>query len=119
LDWMKRWQKKGRTFDAVILDPPTFSQSKEHGRFQAEKDYDRLVEGAARLLPVGGGRGGVIMASTNAARLEVDDFLAMVRAGVERAGRRVKAEHYVAQPPDFPISREEPGYFKSVWVLVR
>ena len=26
-------------FDAVALDPPTFSQSKEHGVFRAEKDY--------------------------------------------------------------------------------
>ncbi len=36
-DWLRRLAKKGRVFDAVVLDPPTFSQSKEHGTFRAEK----------------------------------------------------------------------------------
>ena len=35
-DWLRRLAKKGRAFDAVALDPPTFSQSKEHGVFRAE-----------------------------------------------------------------------------------
>src|SRR6202040_322297 len=38
-DWLRRLAKKGRAFDVVILDPPTFSQSREAGTFQAEKDY--------------------------------------------------------------------------------
>jgi hypothetical protein len=35
-----------------------------------------------------------------------------------KAGRRVRAEHYVPQPPDFPVSREEPAYLKTVWMRV-
>jgi 23S rRNA (cytosine1962-C5)-methyltransferase len=49
-DWFRRWAKKGRQFDAVILDPPTFSESKEHGRFQAEKDYGRSGDWGARSI---------------------------------------------------------------------
>jgi hypothetical protein len=30
----------------------------------------------------------------------------------------VRAEHYVPQPPDFPVSREEPAYLKTVWIRV-
>ena len=45
-DWLRRLAKKGRAFDAVVLDPPTFSQSKEHGTFRAEKDYGKLVTAA-------------------------------------------------------------------------
>src|ERR1700722_7436295 len=30
-DWLRRLAKKGRAFDPVVLDPPTFSQSKEPG----------------------------------------------------------------------------------------
>jgi hypothetical protein len=41
-----------------------------------------------------------------------------VRAAVVRAGGRVTAEHYVPQPPDFPISRAEPAYLKTVWMRV-
>jgi 23S rRNA (cytosine1962-C5)-methyltransferase len=37
-DWLARLQKKGRTFDMIALDPPTFSRSKEQGTFQIERD---------------------------------------------------------------------------------
>ncbi|MBL9170351.1 MAG: class I SAM-dependent methyltransferase [Verrucomicrobiales bacterium] len=111
-DWFRRWAKKGRQFDAVILDPPTFSESKEHGRFQAEKDYGDLVTGALGVLAPRG----VILASTNAARLEPEKFVETVLAAVQRSGRKVERHHYVAQPPDFPITREEPGYLKTLWV---
>lgn len=111
-DWFRRWAKKGRRFAAVILDPPTFSESKEHGRFQAEKDYGDLVTAALGVLAPDG----VILASTNAARLEPEKFVETVCEAVERAGRRVVCDHYVAQPPDFPISREEPGYLKTLWL---
>src|SRR5207302_10719388 len=33
--WLRRLAKKRRRFDCVVLDPPTFSRSKEHGAFQA------------------------------------------------------------------------------------
>lgn len=112
LDWMGRLGRKGRRFDVVLVDPPTFSRSREHGDFRAEKDYAELAWLAARLV----GPGGVLFCSTNAARLEPERFLGMVRAGVGRAGRRVRAEHYAPQPPDFAVTREEPAYLKTVWI---
>lgn len=111
-DWMRRLAKKGRHFDIVVLDPPTFSQSKEHGRFQAEKDYGKLVSTAVPLLRAGG----ILFASTNAARLSPEDFLHAVRGATAAAGRKVCAEFYAPQPPDFPVSREEPAYLKTVWL---
>src|SRR5205814_4874493 len=44
--WLRRLAKQQRRFDCVVLDPPTFSRSKEHGVFQAEKDYGELVAAA-------------------------------------------------------------------------
>ena len=38
----------------MVLDPPTFSQSKENGTFRAEKDYGKLVTAALPLLKPGG-----------------------------------------------------------------
>jgi 23S rRNA (cytosine1962-C5)-methyltransferase len=113
-DWLKRLGKKGRQFDAVLLDPPTFSRSKEHGDFRAESDYGELVGHALRVLRPGG----VLFASTNAARLEPEKFLAQIHAALAAAGRRATREHYVPQPPDFPISRDEPAYLKTVWLRV-
>jgi 23S rRNA (cytosine1962-C5)-methyltransferase len=81
-DWLRRLAKKGRAFDAVVLDPPTFSQSKEHGTFRAEKDYGRLVTAALPVLKPGG----MLLASTNAADWLPEDFLAAVETAIRSAG---------------------------------
>ncbi len=114
LDWMRRLAKKGRAFDCVILDPPTFSQSKESGTWQAEKHYGRLVEAALPLLKPGG----VLFASTNAAKLEPEEFLDVIGNAVVSVQRKIVQQHYVPQPPDFPITRAEPAYLKTVWLRV-
>jgi len=111
-DWLRRLAKKGRAFDVVVLDPPTFSQSKEGGVFCAEKDYAKLVSAALPVLKPGG----VLFASTNAAALAAEDFLRAVETAVAKARRRIVQRHYVPQPPDFPVSREEPAYLKTVWM---
>ncbi len=113
-DWLQRLLKKPRRFDVILLDPPTFSRSREHGDFRSESDYDDLVGLALPLLKPGG----VLFSSTNAARLLPERFLTQVHAAIAAQGRRVLQEHYVPQPPDFPISREEPAYLKTVWMKV-
>ena len=113
-DWLRRFRKKGLRFDAVVLDPPTFSQSKEHGTFRAEKDYGRLVGAALPVLKPGG----MLLASTNAADWPPPEFLADIEAAVRAANRKIMKRHYVPQPPDFPVSREEPAYLKTVWLKI-
>jgi len=113
-DWLRRLAKKGRQFDAVLLDPPTFSQSKESGVFRAEKDYGRLVALALPLLKPGG----VLFASTNCATLAPEEFLASIASALAQARCRAVQEHYFPQPPDFPITRQEPAYLKTVWLRV-
>ncbi|MGO8927174.1 MAG: pseudouridine synthase [Limisphaerales bacterium] len=113
-DWLRRLAKKQRLYDVVLLDPPTFSQSKESGVFRADKDYRRLVTAALVLLRTGG----VLFASTNAADWPPEEFLATVAEAIHGANRQVLQQHYVPQPPDFPISRSEPAYLKTVWLRV-
>lgn len=111
-DWLRRFAKKKRLFDLIILDPPTFSRSKESGVFQAEKDYGALAVAALPLLK----RGGILFASTNAAEFPPKDFLENLTRAI--SGRRVLQRHYAPQPPDFPISRDEPAYLKTVWLRI-
>jgi len=113
-DWLRRLAKKGRAFDAVVLDPPTFSQSKENGTFRAEKDYGKLVAAALPVLK----SDGVLLASTNAADFSPEDFLADIETAVRAAKRKILKRHYVPQPPDFPISRDEPAHLKTVWMMI-
>jgi len=113
-DWLRRLAKKGRAFDAVVLDPPTFSQSKETGVFRVEKNFGTLVAAALPVLKPGG----VLLASTNAADWPPEKFLAGVNAAVRAAKRKILRQHYVPQPPDFPVSRAEPAYLKTVWLKI-
>ena len=113
-DWLRRLAKKGRAFDAVALDPPTFSQSKEHGVFRAEKDFGKLVAAALPLVRPGG----VLFTSTNAADWPPEKFLADVEKAIQSARRKIVQRHHVPQPPDFPTSRSEPAYLKTVWLRI-
>ena len=113
-DWLRRLARRQRLFEVVLLDPPTFSQSKVSGVFRAEKDYGKLVQAALPVLAPGG----VLFASTNAAGWPPEEFLGAVKAAIRTAGRRLVKEHYAPQPPDFPISRSEPAYLKTVWLRV-
>jgi len=114
-DWLRRLAKKGRQFDVIVLDPPTFSRSKAHGSFQAEKYCGKLVLASLPLLR----SGGVLFASTNASTWEPEKFLTVVTSAAHSARREIIQQHYAPQPPDFPISRTEPGYLKTVWMRVK
>lgn len=111
-DWLGRLRKKGRTFDTILLDPPTFSQSKRFGPFRTEKDYGKLVSAALPLLKPRG----VLFASCNTATWGPEDFLIAIKKPIQTAKRVILQEHYFPQPPDFPISRAEPAYLKTIWL---
>jgi 23S rRNA (cytosine1962-C5)-methyltransferase len=112
-DWAPRLAKKSRLFDLILLDPPTFSHSKK-GIFQAEKHYAKLVATVLPLLRPNG----VLFASTNAHKLAPEDFLGQINTAVTNSRRRILHQQYIPQPPDFPISREEPAYLKTVWLRI-
>lgn len=113
-EWFKRLARRRRTFDVVLLDPPTFSRGKRGGAFQVEKHLGDLVRLALPLLRPGG----VLFCSTNAAGLAPDTFLARVREAIPSAGRAILREQYVPQPVDFPIPRGTPGHLKTVWLKI-
>jgi 23S rRNA (cytosine1962-C5)-methyltransferase len=113
-DWLRRLAKKERKFDVIVLDPPTFSQSKERGAFRVEKDFGKLVTAALPLLR----SGGVLFGSTNASGWPPESFLGSVEKAIASVRRKILRRHYVPQPPDFPISRNEPAYLKTVWMRV-
>ncbi|MCW1885903.1 class I SAM-dependent methyltransferase [Luteolibacter flavescens] len=102
--WLARFAKQGRTFDGIVLDPPTFSRDKDGKVFRVEKDYGRLAELAMKCLTPGG----FLLASTNCRTLSPRDFEAQLR-GASR--RPVKIRHN-----DMPADFTGEQYLKSVWV---
>jgi 23S rRNA (cytosine1962-C5)-methyltransferase len=109
-DWLGRLEKKGRRFDVIVLDPPTFSQSKESGVFRVERNLGDLVAAAKRVVKPGG----VLLACANAAGWPAEDFAATLKSVLPAAKTELRG-HYVPQPPDFPVSRAEPAYLKTIW----
>ena len=61
-----------RTYDIIIIDPPTISRSKKMEQlFDIQKDYVSLLSQALRLLS----KGGIIFFSTNSRRFSFDQTL--------------------------------------------
>jgi 23S rRNA (cytosine1962-C5)-methyltransferase len=113
-DWVRRLGKRQERYDLILLDPPTFSQSKAGGVFRVDKDYGKLVTATLPLLRPGG----LLFASTNAAGFPPEQFLSVVTSAIHASGRQLLQQHYVPQPPDFPVCRAEPAYLKTVWMRV-
>ncbi|MCU0795559.1 MAG: class I SAM-dependent methyltransferase [Akkermansiaceae bacterium] len=102
--WLARFAKQGRVFDAIVLDPPTFSRDKDGKVFRVERDYGRLAHLASRCLAPGG----VLLASTNCRQLSLAEFERQIREAIPRS-RSIKPR---PMPPDFTA----PPYLKALWV---
>lgn len=102
--WLRRFAKQQRHFDAIVLDPPTFSRDADGKIFRAEKNSGELVALAAEVLAPGGW----ILCCTNFRGITPRDFARLL---LDSAPRPLRARQ-AAMPPDFTA---EP-YLKSVWL---
>lgn len=93
------WRRKGRTFDRVVLDPPSFSRS-SGGTWSAKRDYPRLVASACRVME----RDGWLIAASNQGDLSPKQFGGFIADGVRKAGRRARLLWWGGQGPDFPAA---------------
>jgi 23S rRNA (cytosine1962-C5)-methyltransferase len=66
LEVLPRLARRGEKYDAIILDPPTFSRSHDGKRFQVEHDFEGLL---ASALEVAAPRASLLL-STNCTRLD-------------------------------------------------
>jgi len=111
--YFKKAEKRGLLFDLVVLDPPSFARSKDH-IFSAPRDYGKLVSQAAALLE----DGGVLLASTNCAALDMQRFKEMVKEGFrdEKMDFSILEEHTL--PEDFRTCEEyrESSYLKVLFI---
>jgi len=107
---LPRLARKGERFDAIILDPPTFSRSRTGKAWQVEHDFERLLLTALELAE----REAKILLSTNCTRLDERALEVMGRfclKATRRAGKFVPS----LQLPDFP-----PGTAaRSLWMVLR
>lgn len=101
---LPRLQKRGETFNAVLLDPPTFARGKA-GQFTTEKDYGKLVSLAAPLVAPNG----ILLAFANTHRLTEREWLEQVNAALGASGKRFEKFGTWPQAPDFRVSPDDEG----------
>jgi len=67
LEWLK--ENRGRRYDLIFLDPPTFSRSKRmEETLDIQRDHVALINDTAALLE----RGGTLVFSTNLRRFKLE-----------------------------------------------
>jgi 23S rRNA (cytosine1962-C5)-methyltransferase len=102
--WLRRFAKQGRCFDAIVLDPPTFSRDEKGKVFRVENDFGELAALAARVLAPDGW----LLCCTNFRGMTSRDFERQLSASLPRP---MQARH-TPMPPDFT----DRAYLKSVWL---
>ena len=102
--WLRRFAKQGRTFDGVVLDPPTFSRDDKGKVFRVERDFGDLAALAAKVVAPGGW----MLCCTNFRKMTP---VAFERHLLEKVPRGFRASHRT-MPDDFT----DAPYLKSVWL---
>src|SRR5213076_997830 len=94
---LPRLARRGEKFDAIILDPPTFSRSPEGKAFQVQDDFERLLISALAVAE----RDAHVLVSTNCSALG-ERALKVMAGYCLKETRRAAAFHRPLSLPDFP-----------------
>jgi 23S rRNA (cytosine1962-C5)-methyltransferase len=110
-EWLK--QPPGRTFDLVILDPPSLAK-REVERSGAIHAYRRLaLSGIEHLRP-----GGILVACSCSAHVTAEEFFEAVRKSAVGAGRSFEELRTTRHAPDHPATFTEAEYLKAIYLRV-
>lgn len=101
-----------RQFDLVILDPPAWSKG-SYGAVDVTRDYPSLFKPALLITR----RGGRMLVTNNAARVDLEDWLAVLRRCAEKAGRPLRDVEVIEPEADFP-SFDGRHPLKMAWITV-
>ena len=107
---LRRLARRGEKFDAIVLDPPTFSRARSGKAFHVESDFEDLLLDALPLAE----RDARILLSTNCATLRERALEEMARYCL-KASRRAGTLHRQPLPADFPPSSGA----STVWLTLR
>ncbi|GAE28038.1 LSU m5C1962 methyltransferase RlmI [Halalkalibacter wakoensis JCM 9140] len=104
-------KKKGKAFDVVILDPPSFARSKKR-TFSAAKDYTGLLQEAIAITK----KDGVIVASTNCSAFSLEKFHTFIQEAFKKEKAKYQVLEEYSLPNDFRTikSFREGDYLKVV-----
>jgi 23S rRNA (cytosine1962-C5)-methyltransferase len=95
---LAKMAERQRQFDLIVLDPPSFAQTKDRV-FSVQRDYRELVEGCLAVAAPDA----LVAAVSNTLKISAEEIdRAIGDAGV-RARRQVRVVERRGLPPDFPV----------------
>ena len=101
---LERHAVAGRTWDVVVIDPPSFAPRQE-AVDRARRAYARLTHLGLRVTRPGG----ILVQSSCSSRIDADTFFAGIRDVAEQRGATLhelaRTGHAVDHPADFPEAR--------------
>ena len=101
--WLQEAIDARERYDLIVVDPPTFSNSKMmHGIFDVQRDHPKLISEAFALLERGGG----LLFSTNARRFKLEL--------PKRSNMIVEEITDTTVPPDFPRRPHRSWYLTKI-----
>ena len=107
---LPRLARRGEKFDAIILDPPTFSRSPKGKTFQIQHDFENLLISALAVAE----RDAHVLVSTNCSALDERALEVMARYCLKET-RRAATFHRPLPLPDFPPRTGA----SSLWLALR
>jgi 23S rRNA (cytosine1962-C5)-methyltransferase len=107
---LPRLARRGERFDAIILDPPTFSRTPGGKPFQVEHDFEHLLIAALALAE----RDAHVLISSNCSALSEHALEVMARYCLKET-RRAATFHRPLPLPDFPPGTRA----SSIWLALR
>lgn len=109
--WLRRAAKRGRQFDLVVVDPPSFATTKR-SRFRAAHDYRELAARCFRCLAPGGR----VLACTNHRGVTAAALRRALLGGAGDAQRQAGPIESLPPPLDFPPDPERGPHLKTMLV---
>ncbi|MCS6814019.1 MAG: class I SAM-dependent rRNA methyltransferase [Cyanobacteria bacterium] len=110
-DLLQRYGQERRTFDMVILDPPSFAKSKQN-RFAAIRAYTKLNALALSCVAPHG----LLVSASCTSQVSPEAFKDMLASAGSISDRRLQILHEAGQPLDHPVPAAFPEgrYLKFV-----
>ncbi len=106
-------EKRDRTYDLIILDPPAFTKSRSTAK-DAMRGYKEINMKAMRLLP----RGGYLATCSCSHFMQESYFRQMLHDAAQDAGVQLRQIEARQQSPDHPILWNVPeSYYLKVYLF--
>lgn len=105
--------EQGKTYDLVIIDPPSFAKSKNEIGL-AKKKYAELASIGAQLTV----SGGLLLLASCSSRVSKEEFLKVHENVFRREGITYRLENFTEHDSDHPIGFPEGAYLKSAYYRI-